>query len=122
MTRDPTAPKILLHADGAAVALLALLLYRELGANWLLFALLVLAPDVAMLGYLAGARVGAAAYNAAHTYLAPVALFGAGFLAELSLPMVLALIWATHIGVDRLLGFGLKYPSGFKDTHMQRVR
>ena len=75
-----------------------------------------------MLGYLAGPRAGAVAYDLVHTYVAPVLLGGGR--CDLETPTrrsTLALIWLTHIGVDRAVGYGLKYPSGFKDTHLQRV-
>jgi hypothetical protein len=80
------------------------------------------APDLAIAGYLAGPKVGAVVYNLAHTYAWPVAL-GAGCLlaGEAGLPVQIALIWAAHIAMDRVLGLGLKYPTGFKDTHLNRV-
>jgi hypothetical protein len=74
-----------------------------------------------MVGYLAGQRVGAACYDAVHTYVGPVILGLIGVLADADLARQIALIWLTHIGVDRALGYGLKYPSGFKDTHLQRL-
>jgi hypothetical protein len=81
----------------------------------------VLAPDLAMLGYLAGPRVGALTYNLAHTELWPIGLAVVGVVADVDLLVQLALIWLVHIGADRVLGYGLKYPTGFKDTHLQRV-
>jgi hypothetical protein len=114
-------PRLLLRLKGAALAAGALVLYFHLGFGWLLLVLLVLAPDVSMLGYLAGDRVGSAAYDAAHTTVLPLALGLAGVLADGDLPVQLALIWLTHLGVDRAVGYGLKYPSGFRDTHLQRV-
>ena len=77
--------------------------------------------DLAMLGYLGGPRVGAACYDAVHTYVGPVVLGAAGVLSGTDVATQLALIWLTHIGVDRVVGYGLKYPSDFKDTHLQRV-
>jgi hypothetical protein len=71
-----------------------------------------------MLGYLSGSRLGAAAYNAAHTYLLPLTLLAAGQLAGAPLLTSLGLIAAAHIGFDRMLGFGLKYARGFKATHL----
>ncbi|NIM50913.1 MAG: DUF4260 family protein [Gemmatimonadales bacterium] len=121
MNRDPTSPAILLHVEGAAVLVVSLLLYREVGASWWMFVLLILAPDLSILGYLAGSRVGAVTYNVVHTYALPAVLFAAGFITEAGLMMGIALIWGAHIGVDRLLGFGLKYPAGFRPTHLQRV-
>ena len=78
-------------------------------------------PDLAMLGYLAGPRTGAVAYDVVHTYVLPAVLAAAGVVADSDTALALALIWLTHIGVDRAVGYGLKYPSGFKDTHLQRV-
>ncbi len=114
-------PRLLLHVEGLAVAAAALALYLHLDFGWLLLVVLALAPDLSMLGYLAGARAGAVAYDAAHTSALPLALSTAGVLAGSDLPVQLALIWLVHIGADRLLGYGLKYPTGFEDTHLQRV-
>lgn len=114
-------PRLLLRAEGLAVAAAALALYVHSDFGWLLLVVLALAPDLSMLGYLGGPRTGAIAYDAVHTYVAPVALGAAGVLAGADLPLQLALIWLVHIGVDRLLGYGLKYPTGFKDTHLQRI-
>ena len=88
---------------------------------WWLYVALALAPDLSMIGYAAGARVGAAAYNTAHTYALPVALAAAGVLGDAGALVAVALVWIAHIGADRALGYGLKYPSAFKDTHLQRV-
>ena len=86
-----------------------------------MFLLLFLAPDLSMLGYLANPRLGSLVYNLAHTYFVPLVLAGIGLVASSHLCILLALIWAAHIGMDRLLGYGLKYPTAFKDTHLQRV-
>jgi hypothetical protein len=114
-------PNILLRVEGLLVAIGTLAVYGRLDGNWLLFFLLILAPDVSMLGYLAGTRVGAVVYNLFHTYALPVALGAYGFLTTHGLAVHIALIWSAHIGIDRMLGFGLKYPTGFKDTHLNRV-
>jgi hypothetical protein len=114
-------PRRLLHLEGLAVAAGALVLYFDAGYGWLLLVVLALAPDLAMLGYLAGPRVGALSYDLVHTYVGPVTLAVVGVGGDADTATQVALIWATHIGVDRLLGYGLKYPSGFKDTHLQRV-
>ena len=112
---------ILLRLEGLAVAAITAVLYARTGTSWWLFAVLWLAPDLSMLGYLAGPCHGARIYNAFHTYLLP----GMLALAALVLPahgfMPVALIWANHIGVDRMLGYGLKYGDGFGYTHLGRV-
>ena len=114
-------PGILLRLEGIAVAAAAVTLYFHEGYEWWLLVVLVLAPDLSMLGYLGGPRVGAVTYDLVHTYVAPVLLAGAGVIWDSDTALKLALIWLTHIGVDRAVGYGLKYPSDFKDTHLQRV-
>jgi hypothetical protein len=85
-----------------------------------MFALFFLVPDLSMLGYLAGRRVGAACYNAGHSYLGPAALCAAGAALNAHGVLLAASIWAAHIGFDRMLGYGLKYGTGFGDTHLGR--
>lgn len=119
--RALTHPTIVLRADGVAVAAMAVLLYRELGTSWWIFALGFLAPDLAFFAYLAGSRAGASAYNALHTYVGSAAAFGIGLLLESPPLMAVGLIWTAHIGLDRAAGFGLKYPDDFGRTHLQRL-
>lgn len=114
-------PSRLLRLEGLAVAVGALVLYFHADYGWLLLVLLILAPDLSMLGYLGGTTVGAVSYDAVHTTLIPITLGLVVVLADSGIAIQIALIWLAHIGVDRLLGYGLKYPSGFKDTHLQRV-
>ena len=114
-------PRLLLRLEGAALLAGSLVLYFHEGFGWVALVLLALAPDLSMLGYAAGRRVGAAAYDLAHTEVLPIALGVAGVVGASDLATQLALIWLAHIGADRLIGYGLKYPSGFKDTHLQRV-
>ena len=103
------------------VAVASVALYFHLGYPWWLLLLLALAPDLSMVGYAAGPAVGALAYDIAHTYALPVALALVGVLADADPAVQIGLVWAAHIGVDRAIGYGLKYPTGFQDTHLQRV-
>jgi Domain of unknown function (DUF4260) len=114
-------PRLLLRLEGAALFALALFLYPKVDDSWIMFLGLVLAPDLSMAAYLAGPRVGALVYDAAHVTLGPVALAIAGFLYPAVLLIALALIWLAHIGIDRALGYGLKYDSGFRFTHLGRI-
>ena len=114
-------PRRLLHLEGLAVLGGALVLYFGQGYGWSLLLALFLAPDLSMIGYLGGPRAGALAYDAIHTYALPVALGVVSVLSDSTVATQIALIWAAHIGMDRLLGYGLKYPTAFKDTHLQRV-
>ncbi len=110
-------PGQLLRLEGAALLGLAVLFYARSDAGWGMFALLFLVPDVAMLGYLANPRLGAVLYNAAHVTVAPAAL-GVFGLAMAPGAVPVALIWAAHIGFDRMVGYGLKYPDRFQHTHL----
>ena len=99
----------------------SLVAYGLLGFSWLLFAVLILAPDLSMLGYLAGPRVGAVAYNTVHTLIAPAVLAVAAWLLAAPLLAALVLILLAHIAADRALGYGLKHLTGFKDTHLGQM-
>jgi Domain of unknown function (DUF4260) len=116
-----TKPSILLHLEGAAILILSVLFYHQLHASWLVFAILFLAPDFFMLGYLVNVRRGSALYNFAHTYITPATLLAFAFFAAEPQLFPIVLIWSAHIGFDRLLGYGLKYPTHFKDSHLQHV-
>ena len=114
-------PRLLLRLEGLALAVVAVFLYPRVSDSWWLFAALILVPDLSFLAYLAGPRAGAAIYNAAHTTALPFALALLGLLLPAIILVAIALIWLAHIGVDRLLGFGLKYPAGFGFTHLGRI-
>jgi len=111
-------PRTFLRIEGLTVFGLTLGVYLTLdGPIWLLV-VLALAPDLAMIGYLAGPRVGSLCYNVVHTYTFPLVLGALGLWADVRIASLVALIWAAHIGADRLVGYGLKFNSGFKDTHL----
>ncbi len=110
--------RTLLRLEGLTVFLGMTLLYAVRGGSWWVYAILFLAPDLSFAGYLAGPRVGAMVYNAAHSYMAPVSLMVTGFGMASPLTMSIATIWMAHIGIDRALGYGLKYADGFTFTHL----
>jgi hypothetical protein len=116
-----TRPSTLLRTEESALLFLTLFSYQHLHYSWLLFAILFLTPDLFMLGYLVNARIGAATYNLAHTLTLPLALLFFSYLQHWHLAPAIALIWTAHIAFDRLLGYGLKYPTHFKDTHLQHI-
>lgn len=111
-------PRTFLRIEGLAVLTLALGGYFGIdGPLWLLLAL-ALAPDLSMLGYLAGDRIGSLSYNLVHTYTLPLAVGTVGIWSDTRIVLLVALVWAGHIGADRLVGYGLKYDTGFKQTHL----
>ena len=112
---------ILLRLEGLVAAVASAVLYARTGASWWLFVALWLVPDLSMLAYLKRPCLGARYYNAAHTYLLPGVLGFLGLLLHANALLPIALIWVNHIGVDRLLGYGLKYSDGFGFTHLGRL-
>jgi Domain of unknown function (DUF4260) len=120
--------RTMLRFEGLLLLTAALLFYAHAGTSWTLFLALFLVPDLSFAFYLFGARVGAAAYNVMHMTAGPIILALASQLdlarygvasAHLFLPV--ALIWFAHVGLDRALGYGLKYASGFADTHLGAI-
>jgi hypothetical protein len=116
-----TGPTPWLRTEGFAVLLLSTFLYAQHGSGWLLFALLLLAPDLSLAGYAAGAEIGARVYNLFHSYTLPLLLAAAALALVHALLLAIALIWVAHIGLDRMFGYGLKLPTGFHDTHLGRI-
>jgi hypothetical protein len=112
---------ILLRLEGLTLFAGMVTLYAAWDGSWLVFALLFFVPDLSFLAYLSDARFGAMVYNAAHSYMAPVALLTLGFGLASPLTLSIALIWLAHIGIDRALGYGLKYSAGFGFTHLGRI-
>ena len=116
-----TLPSALLRLEALTVFLGAVIAFIHLGGSGLLFVLLILAPDLSAVGYTVNPRIGSMIYDVVHTYAAPALLILVALLTGSVIALQIALIWTAHIGADRLLGFGLKYPTAFKDTHLQRV-
>jgi hypothetical protein len=114
-------PRMLLMAEGLALFAVCIFVYATLGFSWWLFAALILAPDIGMIGYLRGPKLGAQLYNALHFTPPPIVLGVAGYVAAVPLAIALAAVWLAHIGMDRMLGYGLKYETGFADTHLGRI-
>lgn len=111
-------PRTFLRIEGLVILAGVLSGYFWLGGPIWLLIVLALAPDLSMLGYVIGPRVGSFVYNVFHTYTIPVALAGVGVLTGIQLGVLVALIWIGHIGADRFFGYGLKFDTGFKDTHL----
>ncbi len=112
--------RVLLRLEGLAILSVAIWLYSAGAYGWGQFALLFFVPDLSFAGYLLGPRAGALAYNCAHSTLGPATLVALTISGWHGL-MPIALIWFAHVGFDRSLGYGLKYASGFHDTHLGRI-
>ena len=113
--------RTLLRLEGLTLFVGMTLLYAVWGGAWWVYLILFLVPDLSMAAYLAGPKVGAIVYNAAHSYMVPMSLMVTGFGMESPLTLSIAMIWLAHIGIDRALGYGLKYDAGFTFTHLGRI-
>lgn len=111
----------ILRLEGFCVLVAASVAYSKFGFGWGTFALYFLVPDISLLGYLAGSKVGAISYNIAHSYIGAIACLVAGFALPAPVILCTGIIWCAHIGFDRALGYGLKYPDGFSFTHLGRI-
>ncbi len=114
-------PSRLLRLEGFVLFAASLVSYHQLHGHWTWFLALFLVPDLTFAGYWFNVRIGAAIYNLFHTLALPLAGAIAALLMQRTDLLPYLLIWSAHIGMDRMLGFGLKYPTHFNDTHLQRT-
>lgn len=110
-----------LRAEGITALVGGAAAWVALGGPWWLFALLLLAPDVSMAGYLGGNHSGAIAYNIAHNWLTGGVVLGLGLVLSIPALTMAGIILVAHTGMDRVFGYGLKYPTSFQDTHLGRI-
>jgi hypothetical protein len=113
--------KSLLKTEELAQLVLAVSVFAHLPFAWWVLPATFLLPDLSMLGYLAGPRVGAASYNLVHHKAVAIAVGLAGWALGLPVLVLAGTILLFHSSFDRLLGYGLKYATGFQDTHLGRV-
>lgn len=110
--------KNLLKLEEAGLFLLCLVLYSRLHFAWWVYAALLLAPDIGMLGYLVNNRVGAFTYNLFHHRGLAALLYVVGYLYDIPGLALAGIILLAHSSMDRIFGYGLKYPDHFKHTHL----
>ena len=120
-TTKLSMPNVMLRMEGTAVLLASMIAYGYLGYNWWVFALLLMWSDLSFIAYALDKRFGSVVYNIVHSYPLPLLLVGASFFFSWPVGLQFALIWLAHIGMDRLFGYGLKYPGEFKTTHMSNI-
>lgn len=119
MTRG--AVRSWLRLEGLAAFFAGLALFGATGGNWLFVVPLILLPDLSATGYLVSPRVGAFTYNLVHNWVPGIVVLGIGaWLASPALVLAAAILIA-HVGMDRAVGYGLKLPGSFHDTHLGRM-
>ncbi|PEJ07324.1 DUF4260 domain-containing protein [Bacillus wiedmannii] len=113
--------KRIVHFEGLVVFVATIYAYSIYEFSWIIFFVFLLAPDVSMLAYGINNRVGAKIYNICHTYIISILIAIIGVYFKIDTVIIIGLIWTAHIGMDRMFGYGLKYETDFKDTHIQRL-
>lgn len=121
-TNGLSQARLMIHIEGFAVFVSSILLYAHISGDWLAFVLLLFTPDASMVGYLINKQVGATLYNIIHTYSLPIVLILGSLAGSWQLGITLSLIWFAHIGMDRTVGYGLKYgQKPFSHTHLHQI-
>jgi hypothetical protein len=114
------APRVWLLLEGMTLLVGSLVAFSITHQSWWLAVSVILVPDVFAAGYAFGTRLGAHLYNVAHATPLPALLVGIGWWQDHPLVLAIGTIWLGHIGMDRMLTFGLKYPDSFQHTHLSR--
>jgi hypothetical protein len=114
-------PVIYGRLEGAIILLASLAFYLHLHFSFIWFVVLLFAFDISMVGYLINTRIGAHIYNLVHSLIAPPLWLLLGAITSNHLAIGLGLIWLSHIGLDRALGYGLKFPGSFSETHLGHI-
>jgi len=110
-----------LRAEGLVGLILGWLMWQTTNGDMVWFLILLITPDISMLGYLRGPHLGAITYNLGHNWLIGGLFLIAGLMGASPLFGQIGAILVAHTGIDRLLGYGLKYPTSFQDTHLGRI-
>lgn len=111
----------ILKLESLAFFIATIWAYYLIGASWWIFLVLILVPDIFMVGYLKDSKLGALVYNTGHMYIIPLSLLGIYLLCHVLVLLPISIIWLAHISMDRMLGYGLKLDTGFKDTHLGNI-
>ncbi|MDO8269447.1 MAG: DUF4260 domain-containing protein [Candidatus Levybacteria bacterium] len=113
--------KLITKLEGLAVLIASLFFYTLVEGNWIVFLLLILLPDISMIGYFKNKKIGSITYNIVHNFFTAFLIITFGFVMNQILIQQLGIIMLAHVGMDRVFGYGLKYPDSFKKTHIQKL-
>ena len=111
----------LLKIEEFALLLLGIWAFQLTELSWWWFLGLFLLPDIGMIGYLVGEKIGAWTYNLFHHRTIATVLFFAGYFFKNQALEVSGIILFSHIAFDRIMGYGLKYEKGFNFTHLGEI-
>lgn len=111
----------LLRLEELAIFVGSIYLFANVPYSWWLFPLLLLVPDISMLGYVIGPRIGAYVYNAGHTRITAILVLLAGSVLQMNGITLVGIILLAHGAMDRMLGYGLKHSDSFCHTHLGMI-
>ncbi len=117
----PPSTRSWLRLEGGAAFVAGLAVFLAAGGPWLLAIPLLLLPDASAIGYLRGPRLGAFTYNLFHNWAIGLAVLGLGLWTGNTLVILAGAILIAHVGMDRAVGYGLKLPTSFQETHLGRI-
>lgn len=113
--------KTIIKVEEIAMLGLGIYLFSLLDYEWWWFLVLLLTPDIGMLGYLFGNKTGAFFYNLFHHKGVAIVIYLIGIYLSVPLCQLAGVILFSHSAFDRIMGYGLKYDKGFKYTHLGEI-
>jgi hypothetical protein len=115
-------PRIFAHVNGLALFVGSIVAYGIFSGDWLAFIILLLVPDVSMIGYMLNTTIGAWLYNIVHSYALAIVAMMIGYAIGVDAVISIGLILMAHVGMDQAVGYGYKYAEEeFSDTHFNRI-
>jgi hypothetical protein len=112
---------LILKSEAFVFLITAIWAYSVVSVSWWMFFILLFTPDLFMVGYFKNSKIGALIYNIGHTYIVPFLLLLIFWIFPIAVLLPISIIWIAHISMDRILGYGLKFDTNFKDTHLGHI-
>ncbi|MAB48326.1 MAG: hypothetical protein CMC05_06820 [Flavobacteriaceae bacterium] len=113
--------KTTLKLEELGMFVLGIFLFTQLSYAWWWFLVLILLPDIGMLGYFINTKVGALTYNIFHHKGLAVIIYLIGIYFDMELLKLIGIILFSHASLDRIFGYGLKFKDNFKNTHLGEI-
>ena len=113
--------KSIIKLEELGLFILGIYFFSQMEYAWWWFLVLILVPDLSMMGYVFGDKVGALCYNIAHHRGIAIVLYLFGIYCSNAETQLAGAILFSHSAMDRMLGYGLKYQTGFKYTHLGEI-
>lgn len=113
--------KTVIKLEELGLFILGIYLFSLLNYQWWWFPALILAPDLSMFGYIINTKTGAFSYNLFHHRGVAVLVYILGCYLRIEIVQLMGIILFSHAAMDRIFGYGLKYETGFKYTHLGEI-